>query len=94
MRFITLSDSDQQTLRSLHKSHSSHRVRIRAQALLMSHKGFKIAQIADCYEVDRDTVTGWFNRWEHDGIDGLSDLPRSGRPSSLDSGSKKKFWIM
>lgn len=91
MRFITLSAEDQARLRSLHKAHHVHKVRMRAQALLMSDKGYKIAQIADCFDLDRDTVSSWFTRWEDEGIQGLSDHPRSGRPPSLDQGTKKKF---
>lgn len=92
MRFITLSEVEEHRLRELHKAHGQHRVRMRAQALLMSHKGFQIDQISDCFDVDRDTVSSWFNRWESQGLKGLSDQPRSGRPPSLEQADKKNSW--
>ena len=62
---------------------------MRAQALLLSHKGYKLKAIADICQVDRDTVSQWFTRWEQSKVSGLSDGARSGRPSSLSEQEKK-----
>lgn len=56
---------------------------MRAHGLLLSHRGFKIDEIAQAYAVDRETVVRWFNRWEQWGIVGLQDQVRSGRPEKL-----------
>ena len=48
------------------------------------------SQISKFYDVDRDSVSSWFNRWEKDGVEGLSDLPKEGRPPLLFKDIKKK----
>lgn len=35
------------------------------------------------FSVDRDTVSRWFDEWEKEGLKGLHDQPRSGRPAKL-----------
>ena len=35
------------------------------------------------FDVDRDTISRWFNDWETEGISALADKPRSGRPAKL-----------
>jgi transposase len=90
MRFVTsLTEQEKASLRSLVQENTNHRERMRAQAILWSHKGYKIKQIADLCEVDRDTVSRWLNRWQADKEQGLQDGPRSGRPSILNHEEKK-----
>lgn len=90
MRFVTsITPKEQEQLRALVHQGVHHRERIRAQAILWSHKGYKIKQIADLCEVDRDTVSRWLTRWEQDKQQGLQDVPRSGRPTILNSQEKK-----
>ena len=62
----------------------------RALAILLSHKKYTITQIADIIEIDRDSVSSWFNKWETNGIEGLSDLQKSGPPPILFNDFKKK----
>ena len=86
MRFISpLDDQAQAALKHVMKTHTVHQVRQRAHAILLSAKGYKVKQLADIFEVDRDAITEWFDRWERDGVDGLENKPRSGRPPSLSS---------
>lgn len=56
----------------------SFRTRQRAHAVLLSARGYRIGQLTDIFEVDRDTIARWLDRWERD--EGLDDAPRSGRP--------------
>jgi transposase len=42
-----------------------------------------ITEITTIYPVDRDTVSTWIRKWEHDGPESLHDKPRSGRPPKL-----------
>lgn len=84
MRFVSpLDPSTRATLERLMKTHTVHQVRQRAHAILLSAKGYKVNQLADIFDVDRDAITEWFNRWESDGPEGLENKPRSGRPPSL-----------
>lgn len=59
------------------------RTRQRAHAILLSAKAYRIDQLIEIFEVDRDTITRWLNRWDKDHFDGLDDAPRSGRPHSI-----------
>ncbi len=61
----------------------NHRIRMRAHSILLSAKGYTIEIIADIFQAARDTVSSWIDRWEQSGVNGLSDLPRSGRPPLL-----------
>jgi len=62
---------------------TSPRARARAHSLLLSSHGLTIKEITKIYPVDRDTVSTWIRKWEHDGPASLHDKPRSGRPPKL-----------
>lgn len=71
------------------QTHPNHRVRMRAHAVLLSDRRYSIDQIADIFEVDRDTVRAWLARWDDDDTDGLEDDPRAGRPATLTTEEKE-----
>lgn len=84
MRFVSsLSESDKEQLTGLFNYHDSHSVRRRAHSILLSADGFPIDEIARIYQIHRDTVGTTFDRWDRDGIEGLFDGDRSGRPPKL-----------
>ncbi len=62
---------------------ANHRIRTRSHCVLLSARGYTIEDIADIFQVNRDTVSSWIDRWEKSGINGLSDMPGSGRPLIL-----------
>lgn len=70
-------------LQAVMKSAAPQRKRMRAHAVLLSARHYSLDQIADIYQVDRDRVSQWLERWEADQVDGLDDEPRSGRPPKL-----------
>src|SRR5947209_15826876 len=78
-----LSAEQRTTLKQLMQAHPNHRVRMRAHAVLLSDRRYSLDQIADIFEVDRDTVRAWLMRWDDDHTDGLDDDPRPGRPATL-----------
>lgn len=83
-RFVyPLSDEQCATLKQMVQTHPTHRVRMRAQAVLLSHRRYSIDQLADIFEVTRETVSAWLARWDSDHSDGLDDDPRGGRPTVL-----------
>lgn len=55
----------------------------RVNAILMNSKKVEINTISNIYEVDRDTVSRWINKWKENGIDGLKDKPHTGRIPKL-----------
>ena len=79
-----LTETDQTALAKLHHDGKSHRQRQRAQAVLLSSKGFTLDQLAVICEADRDTVSGWLDQWQERGLDGLADAPKPGRRRKID----------
>lgn len=89
-RHISLSAQEKAALSALKRTSTNSRVIARAHALLLSAKGYQMDALVDIFEVGRDTVAEWFNRWEKEGIDGLQDAPKSGRPRSFTPEQEKK----
>ena len=84
MKYVSsLPEMQVEQLKDLHHNDESARVRMRAHSILLSNRGYTINQIADIYQVHRDTVSGWIDAWERDGFAGLRDELRSGRPPKL-----------
>src|SRR5439155_12120014 len=83
-KFVTkLREEEKQELKRLMKEDLSSRVRMRAHSVLLSNREYSIDEIADIYEADRDSVTGWIDNWIESGYEGLLDLPKSGRQPVL-----------
>jgi transposase len=62
---------------------TAHRDRLRAQIVLAAARGRDNARIAADLRVTVDTVRKWRGRFAARGLDGLADLPRSGRPRRI-----------
>ena len=75
-----LPDEQQQVLRRLRRR-AVGRVAERAQMVLLSARGYTVAEIAEIFEVGQDVVRTWLHRYRRDGPDGLQDRPRPGRPA-------------
>jgi len=69
------------TLQEMHMNHPVFRCRQRAQAILLSVRGFSMAELWSILDVRRDAISGWIDRWESEGLLGLYDRPRTGRPT-------------
>jgi transposase len=77
---IELSPEEDQTLHELTRAASVPvRTRERAEALRLSHRGWKPAQIAEHFGWNVATARTTLYRWQHDGLMGLWDAPRPGR---------------
>lgn len=84
-KFVSELETDQQmSLHHILDTDPSRRVRQRAHSILLSANGTSIDEIAQIYQVHRDTVSSWIDRWTTSGVEGLSDQPRSGSPPKLD----------
>jgi transposase len=62
---------------------TAHRDWLRAQIVLAAAGGRASARIAADLHVSVDTVRKWRGRFAARGLDGLKDLPRSGRPRRI-----------
>lgn len=71
--------------------HARHpRQRRRALALLGHHRGQSLTQLAAFFAVRYATVHGWLRAWREQGLAGLREAARSGRPPKLPPAAKKK----
>lgn len=55
MRFVKLTQEQVDQLAQLYRESGNHRERQRAQALLLSNRGYTMEQLAELFVVDRDT---------------------------------------
>lgn len=67
---------------------------LRARIVLALDEGQSIRAIADTFHVSRPTVYLWKRRWSEEGLAGLSDRPRPGRPTTIDSDSVEKILFL
>jgi len=92
MKFVrALTETETQALRQLHKNGPTHRERQRAHALLLSAKGYTLEQLADIFDLDRDTLSQWMNVFHAQGVTALGDAPKSGRPHKLDLSTQESL---
>lgn len=92
MKFIAaLNEAEQITLREAQRHGPCARVRQRAQAVLWNSEGHRLGEIATLLGVHRTTVSLWLDQWEHAGLRGLYDDPRSGRPLIYTAPEQQRF---
>jgi transposase len=86
MKFVSaLTSTDREALTRLHSEGPTHRQRQRAQAVLLSAKGYTLEQIADVLDTTRIAVSDWLDRRQKQGLAGLADAPKSGRRRKIDA---------
>jgi transposase len=71
------------TLEAMKTHHKLPRVRVRAHAIVLSDKQYQTQEISNILDVCRQSVSSWIKSWETDGIVGLLDKSRTGRPVEL-----------
>ena len=77
-KFVQMDDSQRQALAEIQRDDRLSSKRRRAQALLLSDRDYTPAQIADIIGGHPDTVRKWIDAFNQNGIDGITDAPRSG----------------
>ena len=81
MRFIqNLSHDTTQLLQKIYQKSKHHKVRQRAQCILLSSQGYTTNELAHIFKVNRITIYNWFNSWELRRFAGLYDRKGKGRP--------------
>ncbi len=91
MRFMKLSSETLERINDLYLNGSSHRIRSRAHAILLSSRGYSRQKIGDLLQVLPDTISTWFNQIETDANWNLMDLPGRGRKSNIKELTSKKI---
>src|SRR3954447_22491234 len=66
-------------------------VSARAQIVLWRADGFSVGDIVRMSGASKPTVYTWLGRYERFGVDGLTDLPRSGRPPEVPAGVRSRI---
>jgi transposase len=79
MIFVKLSDEQRHELKRVSRQ-AVGRVALRAHIVLLSGRGYSVAQIAHIHACGQDVVRNWLHRYQQEGVAGLEDEPKSGRP--------------
>lgn len=79
MLHMHLNQKERQDLKCVSRQ-AVGRVALRAQMVLLSDRGYSVPQIAEIHACGQDVVRTWLHRYEQQGVDGLEDDQRSGRP--------------
>jgi transposase len=87
----TLTESELLTIEQAIKNNPDLRLRQRAQIIRLLHKGHKPEAIADLLSISTGPVYYWHKRWRQQGLAGLRDQRRSGRPSVADETYRQKL---
>ena len=78
---IELTRDDRANLEQRARSYAvAHRDVVRAQTVLSLADGMSVSAVARRVGLERRIVCKWANRFTREGIGGLDDAPRSGRP--------------
>ena len=75
-----LSKAEEKALRELYRQTQNAGVRTRCQMILLSSQEYMVSEIAELTLFNEDSVLYWLDRYERQGLEGLEDRPRSGRP--------------
>jgi transposase len=96
MRFIQhLAPETTQLLQKVYQKSKHHRVRQRAQCILLSHQGHTTKELSRIFQVDRITIYNWFDHWESRHFAGLYDRKGKGRSPLFNQDQKEQIrqWI-
>lgn len=81
---ITLSAEERQILESRARQYTlPYRDVVRARLVLLAAEGRENKEIAQILDMPRPVVSKWRKRFFDEGLAGLEDRPRGGRPSGF-----------
>lgn len=81
---FTLTDNELKIVAKAAKSDKRPEVRQRAMGLRLLHEGQTPKEVAQIMNVSQPSVYDWHHRWQANGLDGLANRPKSGRPRKTD----------
>ena len=80
-----LSDTELSQIEYIIKTSKSSRIVKRATGIRMLHLGHSAYDVGRALSVSAPTVYSWFHRWKAEGLQGLENRPKSGRPAVADA---------
>ena len=83
MRIVAMDAGRAAELRALARREPDPRTRVRLLGVANALSGIAIDQAARAVGAGRATLYGWLGRYRREGVAGLRDRPRSGRPRLL-----------
>ncbi len=90
---VQLTGTEKRALQRISGAHTTEqRMALRAKVVLWANLGLNNCQIADQMGIDVKTVRKWRGRFCLNGLEGLHDEPRSGRPFRFDSGVRNEVF--
>lgn len=94
-RFVpSLTEAEQEALMEAYRYAEKSALRRRAHGILLSHQGHTIEQICEILSVTRNTVASWFKAWNSEGLEGLQDKARSGRPPIFNDQDQERLQVL
>ena len=85
MSCLQLDEAQRRTLHEMGIHHPHPSVRQRAQALQQLARGETLAAVAATFGVHLNSIENWARWWRQQGLVGLFQRPRSGRPPKWDA---------
>ena len=86
---VTLTAGERKMLKKRARgAKTPHRDRVRAQIVLAAARGRASSRIAADLGISLDMVRKWRGRFAARGLDGLEDLPRTGRPRRISAADR------
>lgn len=82
-RYVRLSKEELLTLEEAITNHAKAHFRIRCASLVLSSRGYQVAELAKLYQVRTHTVRAWMDSWEQKGIAGLQIAVGRGRKAAI-----------
>lgn len=79
-RVRELSEAELLELDHVYRVSNSAEMRTRCHIVLLSCEGYSTPEVAHLVRFSQDTVLYWIDRYDVEGVAGLEDRPRSGRP--------------
>ncbi|HEY8743777.1 MAG TPA: IS630 family transposase [Chloroflexota bacterium] len=79
MLFVELTEEERAELERVSRQ-AVGRVALRAHMVLLNDRRYRVPMIAAIHDCGEDVVRLWLHRFEQEGVAGLADEPRSGRP--------------
>ena len=90
---ISLTGTARRRLAQIAHAHTSEqRMALRANVILLASLGENNSEIADQLGVDVKTVRKWRKRYSQNGMEGLYDEPRSGRPFRFEATARHELF--
>src|SRR5207253_6632667 len=93
-RFLHLHPSTSRRLIRLSKKaerDGAYRVAKRLRAVVLNSEGRTSGELADILQAPRSKISEWLQRYQSEGVDGLLEGDRPGRPAELSEEQQQKL---